>query len=180
MREILNNIEIKSAPDSCWTPIKTKPRCEKKLAAYCHSNSIGYYLPLLKSAKRQKRKNLVFYLPMFPGYIFCLLNTENFNMIVNSNCVVNKLKTDKIQEKTLIEELLSIKELEMKSDELEICIQPEIINGKKIRIKGGPLQGFSGIVSKRKNKTLVSVNLEMLGQSISAEIDIEFIEAEED
>jgi transcription antitermination factor NusG len=87
---------------------------------------------------------------------------------------------EKEYEPTLIEELKAIREMENHSSELEIIIRPEIVIGKKVLVNGGPLKGFSGIVSKRKNKTLVSVNLEILGQSVSAEIDIEFIETDED
>ncbi len=180
MHEILNNIEIATIEGHCWTPVKTKPRCEKKLAAFCHGNNIPYYLPLVRSAKRQKRENLVFYLPMFSGYAFCALDDDSFRRIVNSNCVVHKLKMDSVSEKVLIEELGAIKTLELNSDDFEILVKPEIVVGTRIKISGGPLQGFSGIVSKRKNKAIVAVNLEILGQSVSAEIDIEFIEPEED
>jgi transcription antitermination factor NusG len=117
---------------------------------------------------------------MFPSYIFCSLNNDTFNVIVNSNCVVNRLKVDEPYERILIGELKSIRELEEHSSELEITIRPEIVKGRKIVVTGGPLKGFSGIVEKRKNRALVTVNLEILGQSVSAEIDIEFVEPEEE
>ncbi len=157
-------------------PVKTKSRCEKKLAAYCAANNVPYYLPLIKSAKRQKRQNLIFHIPMFSGYVFCALNDELFRKIVNSNCVVHKLKVDEVMERILIDELNAIKKLEENSENIELVVKPEIIEGQKIKVVGGPLQGLSGIVTKRKNSAIVSVNLELLGQSVSAEIDIEYIE----
>jgi transcription antitermination factor NusG len=180
MHDILSNIKIEKIETHCWTPIRTKPRCEKKLAAFCHGNKIPYYLPLIKSAKRQKRENLVFHLPMFSGYAFCALNDDSFRFLVNSNCVIHKLKMDEVREKILIEELSAIKTLEQNSDDFEIVVKPEIVVGTRIKVNGGPLQGFSGIVSKRKNKALIAVNLEILGQSVSTEIDLEFIEEDEE
>lgn len=180
MHQILNNTLIEKIENTCWTPVKTKARCEKKLAAYCEGNNLPYYLPLIRSAKRQKRQNLVFYIPMFSGYVFCALNDENFRKIANSNTVVHKLRMDEISEKILIEELNAIKKMEEQSDEFEIIVKPEIVEGKKVKVSSGPLQGLIGVVAKRQKKAMISVNLELLGQSVSAEIDLEHLELEND
>jgi len=117
---------------------------------------------------------------MFSGYVFCALNDELFRRIVNSNCVVHKLKIDEVMEKILIDELNAVKRLEENSDNIELVVKPEIVEGQKVKVIAGALQGLSGIVTKRKNTAIVSVNLELLGQSVSTEIDIEYIALEND
>ena len=48
----------------------TRPRCEKKLAAFCENEGIFHQLPLFRSPKSYRGKNLVFLKPLFPGYLF--------------------------------------------------------------------------------------------------------------
>jgi hypothetical protein len=74
--------EINKIPELVWTPVRTKPRQEKKLAAYCDSHSVPFYLPLKKSVKRYQRRTVESELPMFPGYIFCALN-DKFSININ-------------------------------------------------------------------------------------------------
>ena len=163
-----------------WTPIRTRPKKEKKLAEYCKANSIRYYLPVRKSVKRYGRKTVVFYPPMFTGYIFCLLDSETYKLLVKSNAVFFKVPMDNMLEETLISDLINLVILEKYSYQLDgISIKPELVSGKQVKIINGPLQGLFGFIQQRKNNITVTVNIEMLGQSVTVDIDIEDIELEE-
>ena len=82
-------------------------------------------------------------------------------------------------EDVLIEELEAIRSLEVIAKEAEVIVKPELVSGKAIIVKHGPLQGIAGVIEKRKGKTLISVNIEILGQSVSAEVDAGDLEVDE-
>jgi transcriptional antiterminator RfaH len=171
-------MEIVHVEEKLWTPIRTKPKKEKKLAEYCEANKIVCYLPLRRSVKRYGRKTVEFFPPMFCGYIFCLLDNDIYNLLVRSNAVFFKVKIDEISEKQLIIDLKNVKIFEEYSRQKEVIVKPELTSGIQVKIANGPLCGIAGIVQKRKSNIAVTVNIEMLGQSVTVEVDMGDVEVE--
>lgn len=172
-------MDITHVDDLIWTPVRTKPRQEKKLQEYCNANHVLNYLPLLKKCHRYERRTVEFHVPMFPGYIFCHIDEEKYKRILRSNAIVFRISLNDKQELDLVQELKSIQIYERMSVEKEIVVNPELVTGSKIKIIGGPLMGAEGIVEKRKGQTVVTVNIELLGQSVSVEADAGDIELNE-
>jgi len=54
---------------------------------------------------------------------------------------------------------------------LNTPIKPELVPGCPVQIINGPFQGIYAVVKRRNNAMKVTVNLDMLGHSISAELD---------
>ena len=159
-----------------WTPVRTKPRQEKKLQRYCAAHSIPAYLPLLRKVHNYKRQSMTFSSPMFPGYIFCRLSADDYNRILVSNTVVYKIDIDEAQEKKLISELKAIRKFEVLSAEYEVEIKPELVSGTQVEITRGAFAGIQGIVQHRKNRYMLIVNIEFLGQTAAVEIDVSSLE----
>lgn len=175
----ITNIKFLHENGKLWTPIRTKPRREKKLAEYCAANNITYYLPLRRSVKRYERKTVEFWVPMFSGYIFCQINTEIYALLVKSKAVFFKVEINEILEKRFIEDLTNIALIEKHSQQEELEIKPELKVGETVIITAGPLKGLTGIVEKRNKAILITVNVELLGQSVSVEVDIGDLEKED-
>lgn len=173
------DVTIVSEPERYWTAVHTKPRCEKVVLQHCWTHQIPVYLPLRRRAKRYQRRNVVTYLPMFPGYIFVQLDSERKSLLLRSNRVVHILSVDEPAEEQLVRELNALRELELTGEETEVMVQPEIVEGRPVRVTSGPMKGVTGIVSRRRDKIRVTVNIELLGQSASAEVDVGDLEVEE-
>ena len=157
-------------PGKLWTPVRTKPRREKKLAEFCRAKGIEYYLPLLRRMHSYGSKSAEFFVPMFPGYIFCLLDDNLYQTLVTSHAVLFRINMSEKEEIALLEELNGVKEVEKMSAEQEVVVKPELVDGTPVRVKSGPLTGTRGIVKARKDKLTLTINIELLGQSVSAEI----------
>ena len=117
---------------------------------------------------------------MFSSYIFCNLNEEKYQRLLCSNAILFKIDIDINAEENLIRELKTIQSLEKLSSETEISVKPELAGGVKVTVNNGPMRGMQGIIKKRKGKTLIFVNIDILGQSVSAEFDAGDLEAEKD
>lgn len=172
-------MNISNSPGFLWTPVRTKPRHEKKFIEYCEAHGITFYLPLRRSVKRYQRRTVEFYIPMFTGYVFCSLDHGLYQKAVLSNRIVYKLQMNEKSEEELIRDLCDIQMIETLTSESDVIVRPELATGKKIIVKSGPLKGMRGVVEKRKGKTTMTINVEMLGQSVSAETDVEDIEADD-
>ena len=109
---------------------------------------------------------------MFPGYLFVQLDTARQTVLLESHKIVQVLTTNQVGEATLVAELQALQKLEQVGAEAEIEVMPKIVPGEVVRITGGPLAGVSGIVEQRVGTVRVTVNIEILGQSVSVEIDV--------
>jgi len=56
-------------------------------------------------------------------------------------------------------------------------IYPHLKEGTRVRVKNGPLQNAEGILSRKENDYLFSVNVELLGRSVAVKISAEDIDA---
>jgi Transcription termination factor nusG len=169
---------FESSPGKLWTPVRTKPRREKKLAEFCQAKEITHYLPLLRRIHTYGSRTAEFFVPMFPSYIFCLLDDDLYHTLLTSHAVLFRINMSASEEVSLIEELYGVKEVEKMSAEHDIVVKPELVSGTQVRVKSGPLSGTHGIVSGRRDKLTLTINIELLGQSVSAEISA--AELEED
>ncbi len=156
-----------------WTAIRTKPRCEKQLCRFAEARNIPYYLPLLRRRKRYQRRQVETLIPMFPGYIFAQIGNHTTQILFESNRVARILPINTDAEETgLLQELQSIRVFEQAELEKELIVNPEILPGSPVLISEGPLQGCRGIVEKRDDQARVTINLELLGSSVTAIINL--------
>jgi transcription antitermination factor NusG len=172
--------ELIISSDAVWTAAHTKPRCEKVVVRYCDAHGIPCYLPLRRRMQRYQRRTVETFLPMFPGYVFVQTGSEQQSLLMQSNRVVAIFAMDRTGEAQLLEELRAIQAMEAAAREGNLVVQPEIIAGRKVLITGGPLNGTVGIVERRRQKVRVTVNVNILGQSVSVELDIGEVTAAND
>ncbi len=155
-----------------WTPVRTKPRQEKKLAEYCRSKSVVCYLPLRKSLRRYDRRTVQHLVPMFPGYVFCVLDEDIYRAMLVSGTVLYRINVNENEEKRLIQDLVALRDFEALAAEKEVIIRPELVPGARVKVNSGPLKGVTGVLERRKSDVLITVNVEILGQAVSTQIDI--------
>lgn len=172
-------VTLVALPDALWTAVHVKSRCEKVVAEHCSRFHLTHYLPLRRQVKRYQRRNVEVFLPMFGGYIFAQLGEEERDSLALCHKVVHVLRMDRIGEDRLLRDLRDVRTLETAAIEAELVVHPEIATGRPVLICEGPLQGLHGIVDKRAHRTRVTVNVELLGQSVSVELDIGEIAVEE-
>ena len=53
---------------------------------------------------------------------------------------------------------------------------PYLQAGRRVRVKTGPLEGFEGILIKRKHNYRIVVSIDLIMRSIAAEVDISDVE----
>lgn len=162
----------------CWQPVHTRPRCEKKFQSFCEKYSIDSYLPLRVHLNTVRKKVMKSMVPMFPGYAFACLDSDQKYKINQTNSVVSFIKLNRSQEISLLADLQSIVLMEKMQGDGDLVVSPEISAGNEVSIKSGPLRGLAGVVEKRKGVHRIIVNVEMISQSVSMELDASDVELE--
>ncbi len=172
-------LDIARRPDYRWVVAHTRPRCEKKFHEFCRTHELLSYLPLQRSIRRYQRQVKEFMVPMFSGYVFAQVNAEQHADVGNCRQVAEILVPDRQMEEQLILELQDIQRIEQLTRAGELVVRPEIEVGRRVLIKAGPLAGVNGIVCRRKNKVRLTVNVEMIGQSVTLELDAAEVEIDD-
>jgi len=153
--------------DLPWFVAHTKPRCEKKLVRYCQREEVSATLPTYKAAHKYRRKTVVFDKPLFPGYVFLQISTEQRGTVLHSDCVANLLEV--IDQALFLRQFSEI--LGALESGLEIRLAPAIGEGARVKIKHGPLQGTDGWVERRYGMSTVLLRLDFIGQAAAVKVE---------
>jgi transcriptional antiterminator RfaH len=150
-----------------WFVAHTRPRCEKKLADYCAQENITTSLPTYRSAHKYRGKTVVFQKPLFPGYVFLHMPPLQRQKVFQSKYVANLL--DVADQQRFVDQLEDI--LRALETELEITLAPEIGEGKRVKIKAGPLRGMEAWVEARHGMSTVLLRLDFIGQAAAVKVE---------
>ena len=170
----------------CWLVAHTKSRNEKALANDLVRKGINYFLPMSWNVRRQSGRTIRSLLPLFGGYLFFCGGENERLELLRTNRVANLIEVkDQLK---FVGELLQIEQALVGGASL----RPHryIKKGQLCRVIAGPLANMEGVVerqlniiqpsvagrSKKGNITRVVLNIEILGQAVSAEIDDDMIE----
>lgn len=155
-----------------WWVAHTKSRNEKALAHDLINKDISYFLPMSWKVRRQRGRTIRSLLPLFSGYLFFCGDENQRLEVLRTNRVANLIEV-KDQEK-LLSELLQIEQALRAGTPL--VPHRYIKAGRHCRVIVGPLADLQGIVIKTKNVMRLVLQVDMLGQATSVEIDTDMIE----
>jgi len=155
-----------------WWVAHTKSRNEKALAQDMIRKDISYFLPMSWKVRRQKGRTIRSLLPLFTGYLFFCGEENQRVEVLRTNRVANLIEV-KDQQK-LLGELIQVERALRTGTPL--VPHKYIKAGQHCRVIGGPLADLRGIVLKTKAVTRLVLQIDMLGQAASVEIDTDMIE----
>jgi transcriptional antiterminator RfaH len=155
-----------------WWVAHTKSRNEKALAKDLIQKDISYFLPMSWKVRRQRGRTIRSLLPLFSGYLF-FCGEENQRIEVLRTNRVASLLTVKDQQR-LLDELSQIEQ----ALRTGAALTPHkyIKTGQYCRVIGGPLADLHGIIVKTRGTTRLLLQINMLGQATSVEIETDMIE----
>jgi transcriptional antiterminator RfaH len=162
--------------EGLWWVAHTKSRNEKALAQDLTSRGVNYFLPMSWRVRRRRGRKIRSLLPLFSGYLFFCGDQDHRLDVLRTNRVASIIAV-KNQQK-LVSELLQIEH----ALRTGAALTPHkyVKAGQHCRIIAGPLVDLQGIVVKAKNTTRLVLQIDMLGQASSVEVDADVIEVIEE
>jgi len=166
--------EVESIRDftGLWWVAHTRSRNEKALAQDLIRKDISYFLPMSWKVRRRKQRKIRSLLPLFSGYLFFCGNENQRIEILRTNRVANIIEV-KDQER-LLEELSQIEQALQAGTPL--APHKYIKAGQHCRVIAGPLADLEGIVIRTQKAARLVLQIDMLGQAASLEVDLDMIE----
>ena len=166
--------EVKSIRDftGLWWVAHTKSRNEKALARDLVCKDISYFLPMSWKLRRRMGRTIRSLLPLFSGYLFFCGQESQRIELLRTNRVANLIEVE--DQQRLLEELLQIEQALQSGAHL--TSHRYIKAGQLCRVIAGPLADLQGIVVRMKNAAHLVLQIDMLGQAASVEVDTDMIE----
>jgi len=159
-----------------WWVVHTKSRNEKALAHDLISKEISYFLPMSWKIRRSRGRKIRSLLPLFSGYLFFCGEENQRVELLRTNRVANLIKVK--DQQRLLNELLQIEQALRAGAPL--APHKYIKRGQHCRVTAGPLADLEGIVIRTKAVTRLILQIDMLGQAASVEVDTDMIEVLDD
>lgn len=155
-----------------WWVAHTKARFEKAFAREMLRRGIGYFLPLIERVTISGGKKRRVLSPLFSSYVFlCGDETDRYTaMTTNRLCQTIEV----FDQARLIDELAAIEKAMARKAELDPY--PFAAVGQRCRIKAGAFRGLEGVVVSRNKIARLVLEVSILGQGASIEIDADLLE----
>ncbi len=156
---------------SQWYAIHTRPRHEKTVVAELTQKGITTYLPLLTQIHHWSDRRKLVQVPLFSCYVFiqAVLTPEVRGSVlrvwgalgfVGPNREAREIPASQIDD---VRRLLSC--------DKSIVANPLLKIGKRVRIRGGCLDGMEGVlVGSRGNRSMV-ISVDSIEQSLSISVE---------
>ena len=159
-----------------WWVAHTKSRNEKALANELVRKNVSYFLPMRWKVSYKSGRKLRSLLPLFGGYLFfCGEERDRLEVLKTNrvaNCIEVKDQTKFVCELSQIERAINAGVDLTPHDYLKV--------GQRCRVANGPLSGLAGIVIKSRTAARLVLQVDMLGQAASVEIDTDLLETIEE
>jgi transcription antitermination factor NusG len=155
-----------------WTVLHVRPKCEKKMAAYCVYYAVACYLPLRRETKVYQRRKVTVDKPLFPGYVFAEVSKDQRLTVLKSSTLVRIIEVGDqgrfVREIDQVRQALAI--------DATLGATTALKHGKSVRITAGPFQGLEGVVVSVKGQARVVLNVDMIGQGVRVDVDADALE----
>ena len=158
-----------------WWVLHTRSRHEKAVASVLEKHRVRHYLPLLHMRRTHGRRLVNVDLPLFPGYLFVRGDATACETAWRTNKVAQILHVE--DQEQIHRELESIHCVVESGKQFDLY--PALREGRRCRIKSGPLCGIEGVVQKVRKGWRMYVTATVLSQSVTIEIDAAALEAAE-
>ena len=156
-------------PIERWYAVSVRPRHEKLVTRHLEYQGLNYFLPVYRSVRRWKDRRKELDMALFPGYVFVNLNLRYRLGVLQAPGVVQFV--------TFQGQPAAVRDSEIRALESGMSAglrpqpHPYLHQGRRVRIKRGPLVGAEGILIRRKERFRLVLSVDLIMRSVMFEVD---------
>jgi transcription antitermination factor NusG len=157
--------------ESSWYAVHTMARHEKRVAAQFAEKHVCTFLPLLHQVHRWSDRRRIVEIPMFSCYAFVRMvqTVEERLKVLRTPGVLGFVGNER-QGTSIPEE--QIESLRKAISEKVPCLpHPFMSAGKRVRIRGGSLDGVEGILMLQGRDQRLVISVELLQRSVCVQVE---------
>lgn len=152
-----------------WYAVYTCANHEKRVADQFAGRDIEHFLPQYESVRRWKDRSVRLQLPLFPGYLFVHLGTQERLRVLQVPGVVRLVGFHGHPTPLPQEDMERIRGF--LGQGLRAEPHPYLVAGRRAHVVRGPLAGMEGIVVRRKNRSRLVLSFDLIQRSMAIEME---------
>jgi transcription antitermination factor NusG len=152
-----------------WFAVYTRSRHEQSVKRQLDRKGVEGFLPTYSRVSQWRDRKKVIELPLFPSYLFVKVPPINRGEVLTAFGVVGFVGDGCTPLPVPEDQILNIHRL--LETGLKYDPHPYLQIGHRVRIANGPLEGIEGILSRKKSHSRLIVSIDLIGRSVSVEID---------
>jgi len=166
--------EFESIADiaGAWWVGHTRARFEKAFAFDLAARGIPYYLPMVERIKISGKRKRRLLIPLFPSYVFFCGDAESRQAALTTDRLCQVIPI--VNQHEFTSELISLERVLASNSQLDLY--PFAVVGRRCRVRAGPLEGITGTVLERDNRSRLVLQVSMLGVGAALDIEVDLLE----
>jgi len=165
--DLLVGFESSTPNSSTWMVLYTRARAEKALARSLYRRQIAFFLPLYEKSVTVAGRLRSTYLPIFPGYVFLYGGAQERLAALETNCV-SRCITVHAQDQLQFD---LARVFRLTTSGLPLRPEPCFELGALVEVTCGAMEGLQGKVLRRGRHLRLVIEVHLLHQAVSVEID---------
>jgi transcription antitermination factor NusG len=159
-----------AADESSWFAVQTKPRHEKRVAAELAEKGITVFLPLVSALHQSTDRRREVTLPLFTNYTFVRIDGERNPRVsvLRTNGVVGFVGMQGRPVPIPDEQINAVQTILREG--IPFSLHPFLNVGRKVRIRGGCLDGIQGVILAMNGDQSLIVSIESIQGSLAVRI----------
>jgi transcription antitermination factor NusG len=163
--------------DTQWFAVSTTPRHEKRVSELMTGRNIETFLPVYRTERQwKKRPPVTLELPLFPSYVFVRVPYMSRGRVLSTPGVLSFVGNGR--------HAIAIPDAEinaLRNGIEQYRAEPHVYFafGEKVKVKTGPLSGFTGTLIRQKTGARVVLTIDAIMQGVAVEIDLADLESAE-
>lgn len=154
--------------ESRWYAVYTRANHERRVAEQLALRGIEHFLPQYESMRKWKDRRVKLQLPLFPGYVFVQMELAKRLGVLQVPGVARLVGFD--GQPTVVPEADLLRVQEFLSRGFRAEPHRILTEGRRVRVKNGPLLGMEGIVVRRKNGHKLVISFDLIQRAMAVEI----------
>jgi transcription antitermination factor NusG len=168
----------RASAESNWFAIHTMARHEKRIAQHLDESRIFTFLPLVQQIRQWSDRRSKVEIPMFSCYAFVRITqaTETRLKVLQTPGVLGFVGSGRVGTPIPEEQIENLRTAIR--EKIPYALHPFVSAGKRVRIRGGSLDGIEGILVRQGGDQSLVVSVELLQRSVSLRVegyDIELV-----
>jgi len=153
-----------------WYALRTRSRHEKIVRDQLAIQGIEQLLPTVKRLSQWKDRKKEIEVPLFSGYCFVRLASEQKLTVLKTIGVVDIVGASHCPEPVPDEEIVALKTL--MTSVLVYDAHPYLHEGMRVEVVRGPLQGVHGILLRKEKRHRLVLGIRLIQQAAVVEIEV--------
>ncbi len=156
-----------------WYALHVRSRHEKTVHSQLEAKRQDVFLPLYTARNKWGDRWRTVSLPLFPGYIFCRFDPADRYSVLATSGVIDIVRVGSEPAPIETQEIEAVQLIVNSAVRAEPY--PSMVKGQKVVLTDGPLTGLTGTLTQIRNICRLVVSVELLGRSVSVEIDRDWV-----